>query len=240
MKKLVFILSLLANLVFIIAFGYFIHAKGGMSYLKSKLKSNNNETISSASQNPYWEHRKTQFELLPNSADEIIFLGNSITDGCEWAELFNNPSIKNRGISGDRTQGILDRMTEITESHPKKIFIMIGINDLSAKISTAKILENYQSIIDTIRQSTPETRIFIQSVLPTYQLPHIQNDSVAYLNSKLEILASKFKIDFIDLYSKFINEDGELNMNLSSDGLHLNGEGYLLWKREIEDFINEP
>ena len=67
---------------------------------------------------------------MPDTPNEIIMLGNSITDGCEWSELFQNSNIKNRGISGDITEGVLYRLDEVTRSKPAKVFLLIGINDL--------------------------------------------------------------------------------------------------------------
>ena len=56
--------------------------------------------------NQFYYQRATLFEKLPIDSDDIVFLGNSITNGCEWHELFNNPNIKNRGISSDVSMGI--------------------------------------------------------------------------------------------------------------------------------------
>ena len=50
-------------------------------------------------QSEYNLQRRSLFEVLPVYSSDIVFLGNSITDGCEWAELFNNRHVKNRGIS---------------------------------------------------------------------------------------------------------------------------------------------
>src|SRR5699024_7028471 len=63
----------------------------------------------------YYYHRKNLFELLPNEKKEIIFLGDSITDGNEWAEYFGSQRIKNRGISGDVTDGVLYRHDYVSE-----------------------------------------------------------------------------------------------------------------------------
>ena len=102
--------------------------------------------------------KKSVFEVLPNNDDEIIFLGNSITAGGIWTELFQDLRIKNRGISGDVTDGILFRLDEVTESNPGKIFIMIVVNDLSKGKSKTYILNNYQKIIDEILNDSPETK----------------------------------------------------------------------------------
>lgn len=92
---------------------------------------------------PYWYQKESLYRSLPNTADEIIFLGNSITDGCNWSELLDEPRAKNRGISGDRTEGILDRLDEVLDSKPIKVFLMIGINDLGAGKSVNFIKMKY-------------------------------------------------------------------------------------------------
>jgi lysophospholipase L1-like esterase len=79
----------------------------------------------------YYYQRATLFEQLPITSTDIVFLGNSLTDGCEWAELFGNPHIKNRGISGDEVMGIYDRIDPILKGKPAKIFLLTGVNDVS-------------------------------------------------------------------------------------------------------------
>lgn len=81
----------------------------------------------------YYYQRASLFESLPVTSEDIIFIGNSITDGGEWHELFNNPHVKNRGISGDTTQGVFDRLDAIVNGQPAKIFLMIGINNVPQK-----------------------------------------------------------------------------------------------------------
>lgn len=114
----------------------------------------------------YYYQKKELFEILPDTKDEIIFLGNSIIDGWEWGELFKNKDIKNQGISGDITDGLLFRLDEVTRSNPYKIFIMIGVNDLSRNKNPEYILTNYSKILQTIVENTPDTQIYVQSILP--------------------------------------------------------------------------
>ena len=185
-----------------------------------------------------WNHKKSLFEVLPDDPGEIIFLGNSITDGCEWAELFRNPLIKNRGIGGDVTQGILLRLSEVTESRPKKIFIMIGINDLSRKISVNEIVKNYTEIIDRIHSESPATKIYIQSTLPVNEPSVIKNDSVMALNTKLKSLSEAKRLTFVNLFDSFKDDNNALNKKFTNDGVHLKGEGYLLWKELIKAYVN--
>lgn len=189
----------------------------------------------------YYYHRKEHFETLPDTENEVIFLGNSITDGAEWHELFDNSYIKNRGIGGDDTEGILERLNEVVSSKPEKIFIMIGTNDLSAGRSVEEIVENYKLIIRRIRESSPETRVYIQSVLPTQDDIHTtrKNSDIMKINEELKKIARKRKLSYIDLFSSFATPENDLDMTYSIDGLHLNGEGYLLWKDIIESYVNE-
>lgn len=84
--------------------------------------------------------RATLFEELPVTSKDIIFLGNSITNGAEWSELFSNKHVKNRGISGDICMGVYDRLDAVLKGKPAKIFLLIGINDVSRGTSADTIV----------------------------------------------------------------------------------------------------
>jgi len=193
---------------------------------------------------PFYYHKVSHFRTLPNTKDEIIFLGNSITDYCEWSEMFQNSRIKNRGISGDVTDGVLERLDEVTESNPSKIFIMIGINDLSRGKSEEYIFSNYKKIITTIKKSTPKTKIYIESILPVneargkYKNHTNKTKNIISLNKQLRALANKTEnVQFIDLFPAFADENQRFAFKYSLDGLHLNGEGYLVWKSIIDKLV---
>ena len=104
--------------------------------------------VASFAQNEYNYQKRSLFEQLPIRGNDIVFLGNSITDGCEWAELFNNRHIKNRGISADRSGWLLARLDPIVNGHPKKLFLMIGTNDLAAGVSPEEVAANIGKLLD--------------------------------------------------------------------------------------------
>lgn len=187
----------------------------------------------------YYYHRKEHFESLPDTPNEIIFLGNSITDGAEWAELFGNPNVKNRGIGGDDTDGVLERLAEVTSSQPDKIFMMIGTNDLAYGKTVDHVVENHKKIIAQIEKDSPETKIFIQSVLPCEDAVHTTrpNDKIREINRQLIELCKSQDLIYIDLDPAFSDENGKLNKKYSIDGLHVNGAGYLIWKEILEKYI---
>ncbi len=189
----------------------------------------------------YYDQRELLFESLPTSPSDIIFLGNSITDGAEWNEVFQNPHCKNRGISGDIIPGVLNRLETVTKGKPAMIFLMIGTNDINWGYSNDTIALGVRTIVRRIKEASPTTHIVIQSILPTNDCygmfsGHTKRwQDVAVINGMLRTIAIEEEVDYLDLYHPFATEEGKLNPKYSNDGLHLNGEGYALWKAIIED-----
>ena len=189
----------------------------------------------------YYQQKLTLFRLLPDTKDEIIFLGNSITDIGEWVEIWQNKNVKNRGISGDNTFGVLARLDEVLSSKPEKIFIMIGINDISKDIPDSVIISNYRKIILRVKEESPATKLYVQSILPTnnefkeFQRHQNKDKHIRFLNTSLERICKDEKIHFIDLYSCFIDKDGKLDKVYTNDGLHINGPGYMKWKMVLKE-----
>lgn len=188
---------------------------------------------------PYWKHRESQFRVLPNPKGEICFLGDSITDGCNWTELTGNMNVTNRGISGDTTWGVLKRLDEVTAGAPSKVFLMIGINDMAWGKTPSEIRDKIDEIITAIQTQSPETQIYLESVLPVIEskVPKCKNSAVAALDEDLVKLADKKKITYVDLASLLKGPDGQLNSEYTEDGLHLNGKGYIVWHGEIEKYL---
>ncbi|WP_256871712.1 GDSL-type esterase/lipase family protein [Nostoc sp. TCL26-01] len=233
--------SILLNIIFLFLMIFFIHKKGGFIYLSQKINSLFN-TKTSVSYSVFHEHKESQFAILAYSERDIIFLGDSITDEGEWAELFNNSNIKNRGISGDTTEGVLKRIDKLLEAKPQKIFLMIGINDLIFENkSTVDILKIYKSILTEFHHKTPKTKVFIQSVLPVNNQTHFlqDNNNIIKLNLGLKELAQEFQYEYIDIFSHLANHNNQLDSQYTLDGLHLNGQGYLAWKEVITRYVEK-
>ncbi len=188
----------------------------------------------------YYYHKKEHFETLPNTPNEIIFLGNSITDGAEWFELFGgNPNIKNRGIGGDDTDGVLARLSEVTESNPDKVFVMIGTNDLATGKSVDYISENHKKIIMRIQSESPTSKIYMQSILPVDEAIHTTrpNKSMLELNRRLKDLCTQYNTKYLEMAPLFMDQSGKLDKKYSLDGLHLNGAGYLKWVEFVKPYV---
>lgn len=235
MKKAL-ITSIVLNIIFIVIFSYIIHKKGGIEYLKVKLKIVP-ETVAQRNYGVYYKIRQSVFEVMPTNKGKIIFLGDSLTDYCNWDELFNNSNIKNRGIGGDVINGVIDRLDSIIKSKPKKIFLMIGINDLRHNRSVDDILIDYEKLLKILKQELPETDIYVKSILPTDNRESMQINDIMTINQELKNLTEKYGFTFIDLFDLFTTKDNLLDPIFTFDGLHLNGKGYLIWKNEIERFV---
>ena len=238
-------LSVCLNTLFIAVGAWIILKRGGLSYLAMRvplLKKLGLQNTQAVSFNfPYYDHRKSQLALLPIHASDIVFLGDSITDEGEWAELFNNSAIKNRGISSDTTIGVLERLHGIIASQPQKIFLMIGVNDLSnLGRSPDEVIQTHTEILTQIRERSPQTNVFIQSVLPIHSdlfLGSVTNSSIRELNEKLQQLATKFSYPYIDLHFHFLDAEQQLDRQYTSDGIHLNGIAYQHWQTLIKPHV---
>ncbi|RZL32040.1 MAG: sialate O-acetylesterase [Pedobacter sp.] len=177
-----------------------------------------------------------KFKADPKSKKDYVFLGNSITAGTDWAKLLNLPQAKNRGISGDITFGVLERLQEVIDGKPKKVFILIGINDISRNIPDSLILRNYKLMIDRIRKGSKKTQIYFNTLLPVnasfakFKNHYGKDDHILYINSKIKKLAAK-NVTIIDLYQQFLDKDNHLRAELTKDGLHLIPEGYQVWAK---------
>ncbi|ATA89453.1 sialate O-acetylesterase [Capnocytophaga stomatis] len=191
----------------------------------------------------FYYQRADFFDKFPVTSKDIVFLGNSITNGCEWAELFGKKNIKNRGISGDISQGVYERLDNIVNGKPKKIFLLIGVNDIARKIPLETTSQNIEKIVMKIQQVSPKTKIYLQSVLPVnsdFKMfeAHQQPEKIHELNAEIRRICQKYKVAYVDLYSHFIvpNTD-KLKPELTNDGLHLMAEGYLLWKKIVLPYL---
>ncbi|MGX7627637.1 GDSL-type esterase/lipase family protein [Bacillus thuringiensis] len=241
-KKILIWISVTMNIVFIAGAIFFIVHKGGLGYLGSKMgiASQSDSKIS----NPLNVIKVEANSINISKHSDIVFLGDSHTDYFQWGEYFSNLNISNQGIAGDKTEDILKRVNQVNAVTPKKVFIMMGINDLQGGSSVENIMLNYQNILSNIKAANPNSTIYIQSVLPVnnekYPLyfnkdPKILNDEVKKLNKEIEKLSDKNNNVF------FINNEG-FSEGLSSentvDGLHLNKKGYELLVKKISEYIN--
>jgi lysophospholipase L1-like esterase len=186
--------------------------------------------------NPNYERLVSQFEGFTVQSGDVVFLGDSITQGGAWHELFPNRPVRNRGIGGDTTKGILNRLHQVTNGNPSQVFLLIGTNDLSFGESDETIVDNIVSILERFADESPETQVLVQSILPrgaSYQ------ERIETLNSRIHAAIGD-GAEWIDLYSLLLDEDGSIADRYSNDELHLLGAGYAVWKEAIASRVRAP
>lgn len=191
----------------------------------------------------YYHQRVSLFRSLSETKGDIIFAGNSITDGAEWNELFADSRIKNRGISGDISAGVVHRLEEMARRKPAKFFLMIGVNDLARNITPDSLLSNISLIISYLQEFTPATKIYVQSILPVsdrykkFGGHSSKAKEIIQVNEQLQKNAETGHYNYIDLHTAFSDQQGKLRADLSNDGLHLNGDAYQLWKHLVYPYV---
>ena len=191
----------------------------------------------------YYYQRKSLFAELPITSDDIVFLGNSLTNGGRWHEMFDNPNIKNRGIVGDIVQGIYDRVNLVLKGNPKKIFLLIGTNDISHHVGADSIANALDKLITRIKKECPNTQLYMQSLLPynndfkRYKNLFGEENTVLVANVLYEQLARKHNVPWINLFPWFADRECKLRKELTNDGVHLKENGYVIWRDEVAKYV---
>jgi len=185
----------------------------------------------------YYPKRIAEFKKNPLEPNDIVFIGCSVTElGGDWGIRFNSPIIKNRGISGDVTSGVLARLGEIDYFKPSAVFILIGLNDLFAGETADFVVNNIIKIVQNIRQNTPGTKIYVQTILPT--LHYYMVDKIKAVNDGLRKNAAANNYTLIDLHIFFADGSDLIKKEyVTLDSVHLTPEGYKTWVNAEKRYI---
>ena len=160
---------------------------------------------------------------------DVVFLGDSITQHVEWNEVFPSLRVANRGIGSDTTEGALARLDSVIALSPKIVSCMLGINDISAGRTTEEIADTYAQLLETLHSALPDTKVVVTSVLPVTASHPIDNADVVALNEALREVCDLDYVDFLDVYERFTDEDGNLKAEYAYDSVHPNPTGYTQW-----------
>ena len=186
---------------------------------------------------------EARYRKFPNTPAEIVFAGDSLVGEGPWAEYYSD--VHNRGIGGETTSGMLDRLDEITESRPRKVFLMLGTNDLARQVPVAQFLRNYRALLERLRKDSPETQIYAIAITPVNSSlsPSLadRNARAAEANAQLKRLVAEFPgVVFVDLAPYLVDASGELRREFTDDGGHLNYDGYLAIREPLGVLVAGP
>lgn len=188
----------------------------------------------------HYIQRIAEFKANQLKTGDIVFIGNSITElGGNWSVRFSNSKVKNRGIAGDVTDGVVNRLAEIYYYKPKKVFLKIGINDLfRAELTSEYVANNIKSIVDKIHLESPETKIYVHTILPTSNNTSLKAKIVA-TNTLIKNSIQTNYYQVIDLYPIFADANDLMISDYTVDGVHLTEAGYNVWQNYIKEFVND-
>ena len=199
---------------------------------------------------PHFYDKMQQFvkenETIKNC--DICFVGDSIIEMMD-VNNFNNKFCVNRGISSDKSAGVLMTLQDrVIATNPKKVFINIGTNDICDGYTIAQIHANYIDIIEMLTENLKGVEIVITTIMPPcyYEGSHIDNAymncrdilKIEELNKVIKLLDKKYSnIKVADGYKALADENKSLKLEDTLDGIHLTLSGYEKLKKEIEKYL---
>jgi len=200
---------------------------------------------------------KDKEEALKNGPVQVVFLGDSITDGWRKTdkEKGDSPQFKlfkerwgtkynalNLGIGGDRTEHVLWRLDqgEVDGLKPKALMLMIGTNNLGNKQSPEDTILGVTAIVKELREKLPETKILLLAVFPRGpKADDPYRAQIKQVNDAIAKLDDGKNVKYLDIGDKFLAPDGELTKEIMPDALHPNAKGYEIWADAVGPSLDE-
>ncbi len=186
---------------------------------------------------------------------QVVFLGDSITmmwrsqSGYEggtpvWQQHYAPLHAANLGISGDRTQNVLWRITEggdLDGLNPKVLVLLIGINNFhQGKNTPEQTAQGVARIVEVVQQKLPYTRILLLGLFPAGQKPdHPWRGFARGVNARISKLADGRRVFYLDLWDRFVNPDGTISKAIFRDYLHLSEKGYAVWAEAMKPYLDD-
>ena len=167
---------------------------------------------------------------------DVAFLGDSLTDGYDLAAYYPQYLVANRGIGGETSIGLEERLkVSVYDLKPKVAVMLIGANNPDT------MMENYESILKGFVENLPNTKIILLSLTSMGGSDWGKNNQLAaYNNVQIKMLAEKYSFEYVDIYSPLLNlEDGEIYDEYTTDGGHLTPLGYEVLTQKITPVIEK-
>lgn len=234
MKKAWIIVSVVLNVVLVAALYYVAFVKTDFS--KRLIAKINHEAYVPERQDECCVASWNNCISKLNMNVDVVFFGDSHTAGGDWQKAFPDVKSINLGYAGEDVKGMLRRVDAIAAVHPRKVFLMAGINGLQ-KQSMEELEFWYAALVDSIRSAVPEAELYIESILPVANYSdYCDNAKIQEANCVLQRMAAERNIPYIDIYEAYVYE-GALPDSVSIDGLHLTAEAYSIWYNTLHSFI---
>ena len=180
---------------------------------------------------------------------DAAFLGDSLTEGfcaaeygidvggaliCGYKSISPN-TIVNRTTVTSPDRGEEVALDVLTAAQPAKLYLLLGTNALVQTGGEQSFLNYYARMLDELSAALPNTRFFVQSILPATQeaaadMPGLAPDHLRPINEQIRALCAERGMYFLDLNAEFSDENGYLLADYAQpDGVHLKVSGYNKW-----------
>ena len=172
---------------------------------------------------------------LADDGVDVVFLGDSLTDGYDLSAYYPQFKTANRGIGGDITTGLLKRMkVSIYDVRPKVAVMLIGGNNLY------EMFDDYELLLTGLKDNLPETKVVIMSLTVFGKEYKRNNEKAAFNNVKIKMLAKKYGFEYVDIYSALLDpETDEIKAEYTVEGVHLTAKGYEVWTELLTPVLTE-
>jgi len=190
-----------------------------------------------------WEPAIKAFEKQdqsnPPKPGGVLFVGSSSIRGWNLEKYFPKKNFINRGFGGSEISDSIHFADRIIIKHkPKTVFLYAGDNDIAKGKTPQQVFEDFQKFVKTVHGRLPKTHICFIAIKPSLKRWNLV-DKMKAANTLIEQKCQGSKqFHYIDIFSPMLNKSGEPKKELFlADGLHLNHQGYLLWKKQVIPFI---
>ena len=167
-----------------------------------------------------WEMKVHNFMCLNKlvKKGEIVFTGSSLCELFPINEMLQNvePRIRvyNRGIGGDVTDGLLERMDESLFDLEPKIYVM-----------------SYYPVNRELPGADPEA--------VKAQFGARTNAELKEVNAEVEKMAEELGCTYINVFGCLLDEKGNLKAEYTIEGMHMYANGYAVVLEKLMPYLLE-
>lgn len=180
--------------------------------------------------------RLLEREVLPKYDKPVVFYGSSSIR--LWKSLdedFPEQNIINLGFGGstlDLCTYYFDRL--IKPLNIKSFVFYAGDNDIGNGKQFDEIVKSFKTFYKKFRENFPNTNFTYLSIKPSESRMHSFESIIAVNKAITEILSVEPKTFFLNVFDEMLDENMEVRKELFTlDKLHMNSNGYSLWKKMV-------
>lgn len=198
---------------------------------------------------------KEKIKVEKQIPERVVFIGDSLTWMYDLKKHYSSEIYKdkyylvNSGMDGSNTEQIIYNIkNRIYQFNPSKVFLLIGTNDINQHRGKDEIVNNIEKIINKIKENNPKCKIYLESLYPINNTDDSRinmemvgyirnNDLINEINKDLEELSEKQKITYINIHDLLLDEERNLKLEYTIEGLHITEEGYDVITKKLKEYL---